>query len=51
MDMCVASMGMCCVLMACEMVDCDEIIREEVYKCVDNGEDGICEVCMRRINV
>ena len=43
-------MGLGCVLMACEMIGCDEMIRKQVYESIDCGEDAVCKVCLRIIN-
>ena len=51
MDICVASMGMSCVLLACEMAGYGETIRKQVYESVDSGEDAVCEVCKKRMSI
>jgi hypothetical protein len=46
MDVSVVSMGIGCLLMACELLDCGEVVGKQVFKC---KEDKLPSMCIRQV--
>jgi hypothetical protein len=43
MDVSVVSMGIGCLLMACELLDCGEVVGNQMFECQD--KDTLFQVC------
>jgi hypothetical protein len=50
MDLSVVSMGMSCLLMACELLNCCEIVPQQVFE-YDEDKESLFEVCFILINL